>query len=81
MDDIYLFLDRLGIVTTGALYTAAEKVWMTCGHCQHSASTVLNMCKNVYVYVTCLTADKEGKYSTSKTRKHQKCKCKQTKAM
>lgn len=26
MDDTHLFLDRLGIVTKGALYTAAEKV-------------------------------------------------------
>jgi hypothetical protein len=26
MVDTYLFLDRLGIVTTGAMYTAAEKV-------------------------------------------------------
>jgi hypothetical protein len=28
------------------------------------------MGKKIYVYITCLTADKGGKYSTSKIRKH-----------
>jgi hypothetical protein len=80
MNNTYLFLDRLSLVTKGAQYTAAEKVWITCGHCQHSSNTGLNMCKKIYVYVTCLTADKEGKYSASKTRKNQKCTCKQIKS-
>jgi len=80
MNDTYLFLDRLSMATKGALYTAAEKVWISCRHYQHSSNTTLNMCKKIYVYVTRLTADKEWKYTAPKTRKHQKCTCKQTKS-